>query len=57
MNTLKVFNNLDGAKRSYGFATADVPPEACIRCGQCESVCPQHIPIISELENAARLLG
>ncbi len=57
MNTLKVFNNLDGAKRSYGFATADVTPEACIRCGQCESVCPQHIPIISELENAARLLG
>lgn len=57
MNTLKVFNNLDGAKRSYGFATAGVTPEACIRCGQCESVCPQHIPIISELKNAARLLG
>ena len=57
MNTLKVFNNLDGARRSYGFATGSVTPQDCIHCGQCESVCPQHIPIMAELENVERLLG
>ena len=27
----------------------------CIACGQCESVCPQHIEIIDELKKAAEL--
>ncbi|MDR1832491.1 MAG: aldo/keto reductase [Fusobacteriaceae bacterium] len=28
----------------------------CIRCGQCETVCPQHIAIIDELQKAVALL-
>ncbi|WP_425350765.1 4Fe-4S binding protein [Clostridium muellerianum] len=28
---------------------------ACIVCGQCESVCPQHIKIIDELKKAAEV--
>ena len=29
---------------------------ACIACGQCEGVCPQHLPIVKLLKNAAELL-
>ena len=28
----------------------------CLRCGQCEGVCPQHLPIIEVLEKASALL-
>ena len=29
---------------------------ACIGCGQCESVCPQHIPVMDWLQQASALL-
>ena len=35
------FNNL---KEKFG------APNACIECGQCESVCPQHLKIIELLK-------
>ena len=27
----------------------------CIACGQCEGVCPQHLPIIELLKEAAEI--
>ena len=57
VNTYKIYNNLAGAKGSYGFATrGKAKASECIACGQCEAVCPQHISVIDELKAAAELL-
>ena len=41
-------------KGHYGFATRmGVRASDCIQCYQCESACPQHIDIVSQLEYAA----
>ena len=58
-NMYKLFSSLNWAKGDYlwntdahGLARAS----ACVGCGQCEEVCPQHLPIREELQNAARIL-
>ena len=57
----KVFNrrNVYGAyeqteKRFNEIVKDSAKPSACIGCGQCESVCPQHIEIISLLSDIAK---
>ena len=32
-------------------------PESCIACGQCEGVCPQHLPIVDNLKTIAKHFG
>jgi predicted aldo/keto reductase-like oxidoreductase len=54
LNQYLLFGNLEIAKRFYGFQTfRGNPAGKCVACGQCESVCPQHIGIIKELKRAA----
>ena len=31
-------------------------PSQCVRCGRCEKLCPQKLPIMDELKNADRAL-
>ncbi len=55
-NDYLLYNNLPGAKRSYGFSTNGKGKASdCIACGACEGVCPQHIEIVETLKKAAGL--
>lgn len=57
MNHYLVYDNLPGAKGNYSFETRNGGKASeCVACGQCESVCPQHIGIIKELERAKETL-
>ena len=56
-NEYLVYNDLGAAKFSYGFATmAGAKASECVKCGQCNDICTQHIDIVSELEKAVAIL-
>lgn len=52
------YGDLAAAKASYGWAANGDKKKAsaCIACGLCEQVCPQHIAIRDELKKAAAIL-
>ena len=58
MQSLNIYDQMGDAYRAqenYNWNTGAGKASACIQCGACESVCPQHIAIVSELERAAEL--
>lgn len=57
VNTLRRYPDDWRAKNFYsGLITRSGKAADCISCGQCEGVCPQHLPIIELLKEASGIL-
>ncbi len=58
VNTMNLYGDVFRPKAFYGGVIGQGHGRAsdCIGCGQCEGVCPQHLPIIDLLKDAAAKL-
>ncbi len=57
INTLRRYPDDWRSKNFYsGLTRRSGKASDCIACGQCESVCPQHLPIIELMKEAAGIL-
>ena len=56
MNLYKMYGDLQLAKNDYSWRPGGPKASVCVQCGQCEEACPQHLPIISLLEEVVRTL-
>ncbi len=57
VNTLRRYPDDWRSKNFYSVLTQrSGKASACIACGQCESVCPQHLPIIELMKEASGIL-
>lgn len=63
MNYYRVYGLAEYARQAYaqlgrpGSWIKGLKAEACVQCGECEPKCPQHIPIMKQLEEVAEALG
>ena len=56
LNTMTLYNDVFRPKAYYNgivSSTSGGRASDCIACGQCESVCPQHLPVIELMQEAA----
>ncbi|MCR5106859.1 MAG: aldo/keto reductase, partial [Lachnospiraceae bacterium] len=57
LNTKRLYPKDDRPNMFYNNLTMDSGKASqCVKCGQCEGVCPQHLEIIQLLEEAAKKL-
>ena len=60
MNMLTLYGDMKLARHQEGWLVGGhgkAHANECIQCGQCEDVCPQHIPIRDNLEKIAETFG
>lgn len=55
LNGAYMFDDIEAAKALYLSMAPQQRASACVECGRCETLCPQHIPIRSKLKDAASL--
>jgi len=55
LNDGKIFTNLDKKKEYNDLTASGGLASSCIKCGQCEGICPQHLSIRELLEEAAKV--
>lgn len=57
MNSIRQYNDAPQEIAHYRYQTRNSGrAKDCIACGQCESVCPQHLEIVSLLADGSRIL-
>ena len=56
MNVYKMYGDLDTARSDYSWRPGGPRASECVGCGQCETACPQHLPIVSLLGEVAATL-
>ena len=57
-NRQLIWGQLEGGAEDYAKAVANGgAASACVECGQCEGVCPQHIDVIEKLRDCAETFG
>ena len=59
-NYLTLYSNMEAAKHQEGWLVGGHGKKSaseCIKCGKCETVCPQHIHIRDELAGVVSALG
>lgn len=57
INTINLYNETFRPKAFYKSVIKEHGRASdCIECGQCEGVCPQHLPIIELLKDASKVL-
>ena len=60
MNYLTLYKDMAAAKHQEEWLVGGhelKKASECIKCGQCEKACPQHIEIRKELERVVQALG
>ena len=55
LNGAYMFDNIEAAKDIYLSLGPQQRASACVECGRCETLCPQHIPIRSMLQEVVSL--
>lgn len=56
LNMIQQYQDTRGANLTYYQATmgGKIDPKSCIRCGSCEKACPQQLPIMDLIAQAAK---